>query len=275
MPSSRCSTKWPTPRVTAMPHMPVLRVVPLTLIRRHEEIDPLRVTRLSDRIGAEKIQVNPMMCIEAPGGELVLLDGATRTESLKKLGLEHAVVQIVEPDSVGLGTWHHVVRGCTPDELSSAIDACAEIELEDGAEPPSVISNTGSTVHVVGTGLTPNATLSALVGTYVGKWNVTRTTDPRPETAATSFPDWTAVVEFPTLAVEDVMRAAVTNDLLPAGITRFVVPERALRLNMPLELLDSGATIEEKQSALDRLLEERARDGRVRRYEEPVFVLDD
>jgi len=275
MPSWPRSAKWPTPRVTAMPHMPVLRVVALTLIRRHEEIDPLRVSRLSERIAAEKIQVNPMVCIEAPGGELVLLDGATRTESLKKLGLEHAVVQIVQPGGVGLGTWHHVVRGCSPDELAAAIEACTEIELQNGAEPPSVIANTGSTLHVVGPGLTANATLSALVGTYVGKWNVTRTTDPRPETTASSFPDWTAVVEFPTLDVEDVMRAAVTNDLLPAGITRFVVPERALRLNMPLDLLDSGATIEEKQDALNQLLEQRARDGRVRRYEEPVYVLDD
>lgn len=258
-----------------MPHLPVLRVVPLSAIRRHEEVDPLRVDRLSKRIDSDGTQVNPMMCMDASGGDLVLLDGATRTESMKKLGLKHAVVQIVDPASISLGTWHHVVRGVGTGEVLASIEAGEGITLVKGVGTPAVHSNDGDSFRVTSDTLSDNAALSSLVRGYVGKWAVNRSPDPRVEAVASRFPDWAIIVEFPTLTIDDVMRAAIGHDLLPAGITRFVVPERALRLNMPLELLDSDQSVAEKQLALDDLLEKRARSGRIRRYEEPVFILDE
>lgn len=258
-----------------MPHMPRLRVVPLESIRRHEEIDPLRVDRLSQRIGSEGIQVNPMVCVEAADGLLVLLDGATRTESLKRLGLGDAVVQLVDPVTVTLGTWHHVIRGCSPDELFAALAGAPGVSLLEAGAAPRVISRTGEEHHVAGHSSSENAALSALVATYVGRWDVARATVASPEVVEASFPDWAGIVEFPTLTVADVMTAAIDDDPLPAGITRFQVPERALRLNVPLSLLQNPVSQAVKQADLDALLEERARAGRIRRYEEPVFVLDD
>jgi hypothetical protein len=257
-----------------MPHMPVLRVVPLESIRRHEEVDPLRVDRLRQRITADRIQVNPMVCIEAPGGELVLLDGATRTESLKSIGLEHAVVQMVDADSVSLGTWHHVVRGVSHDDFVAAVTAPSELELVTAEWPPTIHLNDGSNFHARGLGISPNATLAHLVKTYVGQWQVNRAPEPDLQLAR-RFGDWTALIEFPTLTVEDVMGAAISEDLLPAGVTRFLVPERALRLNIPIDLLETDESIEQKQASLDGLIDERARAGRVRRYAEPVYILDD
>jgi hypothetical protein len=259
-----------------MPHLPVLRVVPLESIRRHEDIDPLRVDRLRRRVTDERIQANPMVCIEAPGGEMVLLDGATRTETLRAIGLRHAIVQLVEPATVELGTWHHVVRGCTPGELVGAVADNPALNLTENYGTPAIHPNSGPSRLVEGVGgITANATLSALAASYTGRWEVTRTTDPHREHVASSYPGWAAVVEFPTVGMIDVMEAAVSNDLLPAGITRFAVPGRALRLNIPLDLLESGRETSEVQGELERILEERASDGRVRRYEGPVFVLDD
>lgn len=258
-----------------MPPLPDLRVVSLGSIRRHEEIDPLRVDRLVDRIAEDGIQVNPMVCAEGSGDVMVLLDGATRTESLRTMGLEHAVVQVVDPDTLTLETWHHVVRGCRPEELVAAIEDHPELSLTEEPGTPAVHLCTGSDHLVTGSGISPNATLSALVSGYVGRWTITRAVDPAVEVVAGTFPDWAAVVEFPTLTVDDVMKAAIGDDLLPAGITRFLVPERALRLNVPLSLLQADTTAEEKQAALDELLENRATQGRIRRYEETVFILDD
>ena len=258
-----------------MPHLPLLRVVPLESIRRHEDIDPLRVERLVGRIEAEGVQVNPMVCSLAAAGELILLDGATRTESLKKLGLDHAVVQVVEPEAVTLERWHHVVRGCDPVELVEAVQHSSNLILsEEGGTPGIHLKDRGSRL-VLGEGISANATLSSLVGSYVGKWRVSRVADPGMDAVAWSFPDWSAVVEFPTLSLDDVMKAAITDDLLPAGITRFLVDERALLLNAPLDLLAGSESIEEKQQALQDLIADRAQDGRVRRYEETVFILDE
>jgi len=256
-----------------MPHLPLLRVVPLESIRRHEEIDPLRVERLVGRIEAEGVQVNPMVCTPADGGEMILLDGATRTESLKTLGLEHAVVQVVEPAKVRLQTWHHVVRGCDPAELMEAVDLNSELILSGEKGAPGIHLKDDGSWLVLGEGISPNATLSTLVGSYVGKWRVSRVADTG--MGPWSFPDWSALVEFPTLSLDDVMKAAMTDDLLPAGITRFLVEERALLLNAPLDLLAGTEPIEDKQRALQELIADRAQDGRVRRYDETVFILDE
>lgn len=257
-----------------MPHMPRLRVVPLESIRRHEEVDPLRVDRLSARIENEGIQVNPMVCIETSGEELVLLDGATRTEALKGLGLDHAAVQLVEEHTVSLGTWHHVVRAAPIDDFIAAVSEPSEMELATAEWPPTIHISDGRTFHARGMGISPNATLAHLVRSYIGHWRVNRSAEPDESLVSRNYPDWTALIEFPTLTVEEVMRAALGRDLLPAGVTRFLVPERALRLNLPLSLLEEG-DIGQKQSALDGLLAERAGEGRIRRYSEPVFILDD
>lgn len=258
-----------------MPHLPVLRVVPLESIRRHEEVDPLRVERLIGRIESERVQANPMICCQAPGGELILLDGATRTESLKQIGLRHAVVQMVEPHEVILETWHHVVRGCTTDEVLGAVSGRADLILSDESGTPTIHVNGGGSLAVLGTGISPNSTLSSLVAAYVGRWPVSRVTDAGLDPVSWRFPDWSVLVEFPILTLDDVMKAAISDDLLPAGITRFLVNERALRLNAPLDLLARDDSLETKQETLDDLIGERARDGRVRRYEETVFILDE
>ena len=255
--------------------MPVLRVVPVERIRPHEDFDPLRVDRLVTRISEDGIQVNPMMCSEAPSGELVLLDGATRTESLRRLGFEHVVVQVIDPDEVILETWHHVIRQCTEEEILNDINDVGPLTVSEGSANPSLHMSSGAVYTIAGTGVSPNAALTALVHSYSGRRTVSRVTNPRDESVPWKFPTWATVIEFPTLTVEDVMKAAVGDDLLPAGITRFLVPERALRLNLDLELLSSPLPVEEKQQALESMLAVRAQSGRIRRYEETVVILDD
>lgn len=257
------------------PGTPDLRVVSLEKIRRHEEIDPLRVERLIGRIEADRIQVNPMVCTEASTGELVLLDGATRTSALIGLGLEHAVVQIVQPDQIELETWHHVIRECEGEEILDGIRTQDGVVLTAVEGPPLVHLSDERRFTVVGDGLSDNAALGAMVHGYMGRWTVSRVTDPSTESVARLFPDWAAIVEFPTLTVSNVLDAAVAEDYLPAGITRFIVEGRALRLNVDLAMLRGPASEAEKQRELDTLLADRAQEGRIRRYEETVFILDD
>ncbi len=255
--------------------MPVLRVVPLDRIRPHEEVDPLRVERLAARIADEGSQFNPMVCIESAFGELVLLDGATRTASLKRLGLQFGVVQIVTEDSVTLETWHHVVREGTPPELVEAVAARADLRIVDDEGPPRVWTPDGTCRTIYGESLSRSGVLSSLVNTYVGRFRVNRMIEVDTSAVSSKFPDWAALVEFPVLTTEDVMKAAVGDDLLPAGITRFIVRDRTLRLGVDLELLRSPGTADDKQRTLDDLLASRAQEGRIRRYEEPVIILDD
>lgn len=258
-----------------MSFMPQLRVIPLDRIRPHEEVDPLRVDRLAPRLEGEGIQLNPIIATKHDSGDYVLLDGATRTEALKRLEFSYVVVQVVEPDVVQLETWHHVVREARPDDIIDSIVSHDSLEVMGDEGPPRVTTLEGEVKTVFGTGISHHAALAALVDAYVGRWKLSRVIDPNLDHVAWRYPDWAAVVEFPSLTIEDVMKAAIDNDPLPAGITRFVVPNRALRINVELSLLREPGSALEKQELLDRIFEERARAGRIRRYEEPVVILDD
>jgi hypothetical protein len=258
-----------------VPEIPDLRIVPLERIRPHEEVDPLRVEPLAARIGSERTQLNPVVCIESGGDDLVLLDGATRTASLRSLGLEFAVVQVVQSEDVGLGTWHHVLRDAGPAEVLSSIESRTELALSGEGSAPRVWLPDGSARAVIGSGVSDNAALSMLVSSYIGRWKVNRVIETGADQLGRQFPDWGALIEFPALSIRDVTEAALGADLLPAGITRFVVPERALRLNYNLDELRGGESLQIKQERLDGMIQERARLGRVRRYAEPVIILDD
>lgn len=253
---------------------PTLLIAKLERLRRHEAVDPLRVERLTRRIRTEGIQVNPMVCVEADD-RLVVLDGATRTEALRALGLEDAVVQVVDPALVELETWHHVVRQCTPSELLELVASRPGLTLGEEHRPPRIRPASGPPRSVAGVGRSPNATLTQLVATYIGRWPVSRVPDADAGVAASLFEDWAAVVELPALSIDDVMQAALGNDLLPPGITRFLIPGRALRINFGLNILEATDGIADKQKRLDSLIEDRARQGRVRRYDETVFIYDD
>ena len=252
-----------------MAGIPKLRVVPLENIRPHEEVDPLRVDRLATRIEAEGSIVNPVVCTQDGSGNVVLLDGAPRTGYLVHL------TETCEPDDVHLETWHHVVRQASPSEVLERIEGHPDLILVSDEGPPRITTPDGFIATVYGDGVSHFSALAALVSSYVGTWKVNRVIDPSLDNVAWRYPDWAALLEFPALTVEDVIKAAIDDDPLPAGMTRFVVPDRALRLNVDLSVLRAPGSVLEKQELLDRLLEERARAGRVRRYEEPVVILDD
>jgi hypothetical protein len=258
-----------------MQDLPDLRVAPIEEIRLHEDFDPFRVDRLRDRIDSDGIQINPIVCTIAPDGSYVLLDGATRREAFNRLGMPHAVVQIVDPNSVTLETWHHVLQNGKPDALMEALEAAESFELVEDSGTPRINVGGDSWKTAQAVAVSANACLNALVDCYHGKMTVTRVTDPGQAAVSATHNNWTAIVEFPALTIEDVMKAATEADYVPAGITRFVVPARALRLNIPLEFLMNADDTATKQEHLDAILAKRAKEGRIRRYDEPVIILDD
>lgn len=253
--------------------VPPLRVVATSDVIRHEEVDPLRVEQLVERIRADRTLVNPVVCTEVDG-RFVVLDGATRTEAVRALGLEHLVVQVVDTSATRLETWHHVIRDT---DSTPVIDCIAEsiVLTPDTSNTPLIRTHDGHAYSASAPNRSANSLLSDLVASYIGRWTVSRIIDATPEVVASRFPDWSVIVEFPTVEPNQVIQAALSSDLLPAGITRFLIPERILRVNVDLDLLEGADNLEARQAALDRLIQLRSEAGRVRRYEETVVILDD
>jgi hypothetical protein len=174
-----------------------------------------------------------------------------------------------------LETWHHVLQNGQTEALLEALNASDTFELVKDRGTPRINIGDEDWRTAQSTGASTNACLNALVDCYQGRMTVTRVTDPSVSAVTSAHNDWTAIVEFPSLSIEDVMKAATEADFVPAGITRFVVPARALRLNIPLTFLMEQADTATKQERLDEILAKRAREGRIRRYDEPVIILDD
>jgi hypothetical protein len=64
--------------------------------------------------------------------------------------------------------------------------------------------------------------------------------------------------------------------LLPPGISRHLVRGRAMRLHYPLEAFrDDGESLEQKNAQLQRWIQQRMAEKRVRYYAEPTFLFDE
>ena len=56
---------------------------------------------------------------------------------------------------------------------------------------------------------------------------------------------------------------------------RFVIPGRVLRLHVPLDMLRSDDSLDDKNDWLDQLIQEKLANRRLRYYQEPVVLLDE
>lgn len=265
-----------------------LQVVPLQKVFPHESVDPQRVDRLANRLEADGLLTSPPVVMEA-GDQYVVLDGATRVTALKQLGYAHIIVQLVSTeDRLSLRTWYHAIRNADPAKLVKLLDDLPEISMIE-SDPQTVLNEMleyGGLcyLHTVedrvfyiepAPGVNHLTALNRLTETYIQKAHVSRTLTQDMASLRHEYPDLTALVVFPAYTVEQVLQIARAGRILPAGITRFIIPGRVLRLNADLEYLKSDKSLSEKNEWLNRVVLDKLAKGRIRYYEEPVYILDD
>jgi threo-3-hydroxy-L-aspartate ammonia-lyase len=272
-----------------------LELVPVEQVVPHEEIDDKRVARLMERLEEDGRLVNPPITTFWKG-KYVILDGATRFTSFRRLGYPHLIVQVVPPDQAGfeLHTWYHVISGERP--FSALREYLAQIEglelrpLEtadfqrafaderalcyflDREGNATLALVQGEDDHPTGKRLT---LMNQLVAGYT-KWGaVERTLLTDRTRLLAQFPQMTAVAIFPQFTPETVFEVASRGEFLPAGLTRFLIPGRILRLNADLERLKRDEPLAEKRAWFNRFLADKLARSRLRYYQEPVILLDE
>jgi hypothetical protein len=269
-----------------------LRLVPLHTIRPHELADPERERRIERRLAADGLLRDPLMVGTVPRLEgFVLLDGTNRLQALQNLRLAWGLVQIIDYSSSGtvnLRTWCH--RTPMPfGELVERSSTIAGVEVEPIAELGAADALArSSTVAVLLDGdrtaaLTrveeyPHSRaeqLRALVDLYEHRMTRVDSDPANVEELAQSFRasvnGGATLVAFPAITRSHVVTMAMRQILIPAGITRHVIVEgRALRVNVPLEMLRGTGSLEDAQLALDRHLDSL----QPRLYREPTILYD-
>lgn len=268
-----------------------LHVVPLEKVMPHEATDPKHVARLKAALQNQRVLVNPPI-VARHGEGYVVLDGATRTEALRQLGVPHIVVQVVDPvkSGVTLHTWHHVISGPSWEELAALLRRIPGLRL---TEQPAgkvhvrfqeqksalayflTVDGQAYLAELASEEYDPLDVLNALVAQYTEWGNVSRTLTTDMQRLREVYPDAVALAVFPQFSVRDVLEVAARGKRLPQGITRFIVPGRVLRLNVPLEVLQDDRPLEAKQEWLDAMVREKLAHRRVRYYQEPVVILEE
>jgi len=256
--------------------MPDLRIVPWTSLVPHEEHDAQRSEPLVERISEAGILLNPPVVAPMDADRFVILDGANRHYALGALGYDYILVQVVdyESDAVRLETWHHVVshiswfkflrhirkiEGVSVDcvDLLSARAALARREVLAYAV---LHDDSAYTLQVeADTLMQRTAALRTVVDTYKHRGVLNR---------------------ISTDALHEARRlyifAARTGVHLPPGITRHIIRGRAMRLHYPLEALRAnGESLEQKNEQLQRWIQQRLAEKRVRYYAEPTYLFDE
>ena len=265
-----------------------LGIVPLDKIFLHETVDPHRVERLVRRLETDQVLVNPPVVIEA-GDRYVVLDGATRTTAFKQLGYPHIAVQVVAPDeNLILHTWFHTIRNLNPVELLKRLNDLPEVVLLEHESPKALgavlarkrlcyLHTVDDRIFLVrpAPGVDDLAALNKVTQTYIDTSQLTRTLTTDMALLRQEYPDLSALVVFPQYTVEQVLQIARNGQLLPSGITRFIIPGRVLRVNIDLSYLKADCSLAEKNEWLQQLLTDKLAQGRIRYYQEPVYLLDE
>ncbi len=275
--------------------LPDLRFVPVDALVPHERHDPQRLEPLVQGFRSQAVLKNPPIVAELPGSNgasFMVLDGANRSTAARESGLPHIVVQVAtyEEPWVRLSTWHHALSGLDRDTFEAASRAIPGIELREepvlharallarrDALAYAAYPGPGATTFRGGRSLEErNHMLNALVDVYRERARFYRMSTESFEVARERHPDATLLVVFPHFEPAEVMELAGSGARLPAGITRHLIRWRALRVNVPMEVMaDPARTLEQKNRWLERWLEDRWAQRQVRFYEESTVLFDE
>lgn len=266
-------------------HLPDLAVVPIDQIRFHENPDPDICKRLAETIGNDGFLKNPPIILVNEKKDLILLDGANRTEAMKQLGLKHLFVQLVDirDPLLSVSVWSHAVENVSrhvferhisgfhgqngPDTTINGknMDLCS-IRCADG-DVLKVQSRGKMSLDI--------KMLHAITELYLGKNRSDRVSYDDMDDLKMNYSDFSALVQFRSMTINDLITAALTGNRIPSGISRILVPKRTLHFNFPIDILNGKDTIEGKNIWLKRNISERVRAKSIRFYREPTFIFDE
>ena len=274
-------------RLPADQPLPTLRIVAAAEVHLHEDADPRRVAGLVEQLEAEGVLRNPPVAAALPGSGYVILDGANRTSALRQLDLPYHLLQIVEyvAPEVRLEVWHHLLREdghalarFLPESALTDVPSADRLrkDLRDGRLACGLITEDG-VLGVRSARPFPArvAALRAVVGTYNGRVPIYRVLTTDPGVLRAEYDRIGVLVVFPRFSKEEIFSLAALPEKLPTGITRHVIPHRALRVNLPLDVLRGSGSLEEKNAGLHDLIHARLLAHRVRVYPEPTVLFDD
>lgn len=275
--------------------MPQLQILPVADLLRHEWHDDQRAKPLVDRLRASGLLRNPPIVtpLGDGSGRFMVLDGANRTTALGIMGIPHTICQVVAADDDGLElkTWNHVLWNWDSEAFLGELGKLEEMTLKD-IDPSVKRPQSQWPIKTLVWLQMPDGRarvarsepgdlhsrarkLAEIAATYTGKADLDRTTAQQINELDGIYENLCSIVVYPPFRVAEVLDLCANGVLLPPGVTRFAVSPRALRVNYSLEALSADKSLEEKNEALERWVNERAARKGIRYYAEETVLYDE
>lgn len=277
-----------------MVNFPNLTIVLTENLVIHEKHDHQRTVPLIWGMKSTNIIRNPPIVAPLDDGSdrYMVLDGANRTMAIKKMGIPHIIVQIIDPTDQGLRlhSWNHVVWEHNPIRFMKNLAEIPGIHLALSRSPNSkpdiyqtshlaVLHNCKGRMYLLETDARDLRTrlqlLNNLVDCYRERGRLDRTSSEEVDFLRQAYPSFCGLIIFPHFSLHDLFQLSGKGYLLPTGITRFTISPRALHINFPLTELMSNNTIEEKNEHLRASIQEKINRKSVRYYPEPTYIFDE
>ncbi|GAB4578224.1 MAG: bifunctional transcriptional regulator/O-phospho-L-serine synthase SbnI [Anaerolineales bacterium] len=278
------------------PKFPTLAILPVQSLIIHEHHDDSRTGPLVERIRGSGVFTNPVIVspLHDHTARYMVLDGANRTTATRKMGFQHILAQVVEPDQLGVEThtWNHVIWDLPPEDLLSGIRDISGLTLHASTVEKAydtVINKKTSLaalhlpdgqvyeIHIHQTSASErNRFMNAIMNSYIHRARMDRTAHRTVEPLLKIYPTLSGLVFTPKMPIAHLITLVSQGELVPAGVTRFTISPRALRVNFPLDILENpNLSLEEKNDALEEFVQKRFEKKGVRYYAEETVLYDE
>jgi len=268
-----------------------LRIVPIESLHPVALTTESAVREMAHYLTASGVQKDPISVMRADSGKLLILDGAARHNSLKRIGARDALIQLVDNgESFRLSSWRHIVNHLTVVELRKIADRIGlNVFTSDETLRSAESSVSPDRVHFEFPGGVScdvvldrsnldefNDILCRLVKAYIANSPMVR----YPKgLSSRRVPSWTdngqTYVTLPDFDQAEVLQLSEKGKLLPPHILNCSFPGRFLGVRFPLGILSENASGEEKTEFLDELLRMRMMRSRSVFYPQSVVILGD
>lgn len=280
-------------------NFPKLKVIPINKLILHEKADEGRVKKLVQRIKSDGYFKNPIIAAEFSdhNSKFLVLDGVHRTKALAELGCYDIAAQIVDyfDKRIKVYTWDHLLLGCSQKKLLAKIRNIPGLKLIKTGQKEA--ENLLKGKKIVGYLLFENKEIFAAMNNNdfkdkflfrnfsnfeiknrIEKLNTLMSvceTVSDVDRILKRNKNSGAVLVMPNYNKKDIIRVAKRGLTFPAGVTRHIIPNRVLGLDICLLMLKNGLSLSLKNKLLEKFIQKRIKDKRIRFYSEPVFIFDE
>ncbi len=270
--------------------LPSLKILSISDIVFHEDYNEERVANLTESMRRGNILKNPpVVATHQTQGSYILLDGANRLTALKSLDISDVVVQVIELDDPGLLilNWHHAVEGVVKETFLNMITDIPEFSIKANElhkfenQSNNLLCQIqffdGSIYNVHARSDMPLRVLDLhkVTELYRGPRCMDRVSYTNLEHLKHNYSNFSCLIVFPQFTKGELVQLTAEKLKIPSGLTRIILPKRALRLNVPLDILRFRVSADQKNHWLQNRINEQIKDKSIRFYREPTFLFDE